>query len=404
MREYTVGRLPESGRMADVRRRHQAFYLGLAEQADAELSGDRQHSWMERLETEHDNLRAALQCALEDQPEQALRLVGALSRFWEVHGHFAEGRVWLMEALAKDVNPASVSRVKALCGAGKLAFFHGDFAASQTLLEEGLVCGRAVGASDSIALALLHLGLLASYQDNFSLANTLLEESLEVQRASGNKSGVAQALLQMAMVASCQLDFQLSNARYEESLALLRELGDQSNLALALYYYAENAVAFKRDYLAAAPLYEESLAVSQAINQSSTIAYVLWAKGNMACDQNNFASASLLYRQSCDMLRKLGHEWGLIYLVEAFGYLVIAQQGREMQSTNQAIRAARLLGAAQALRESRSAPLLPPYQARHQNYIQAVQAALKEGVFAAEWSQGRTLGLEQAVIYALEDS
>jgi predicted ATPase/DNA-binding SARP family transcriptional activator len=398
-------RLPERAqiKMADVRRRHQAFYLGLAEQAEAELSGDRQTFWMERLETEHENLRAALQWALEDQPEQALRLAGALSRFWEMHGHFTEGRVWLREALKKDVPPASIARAKVLCGAGKFAFLQGDFAAAQTLLEEGLVCGRAAGASTSIALALLHLGLVASYQDNFSLANTLLEESLEVQRALGNKSGVAQALLQMAMVASCQLDFPLSNARYEESLSLLRELGDQSNLALALYYYAENIVAFRRDYLSAAPLYDESLAISQAINQSSTTAYVLWAQGNMACDQSDFASARRLYRQSCTMLGQLGHEWGLIYLVEAHGYLAIAQHEKELQPANQAVRAAHLFGAAEALRESRSAPLLPPYQARHQNYIQAVQGALKEDVFAVEWSHGRTLELEHAVTYALEE-
>src|SRR5829696_699880 len=117
IRQYAREKLEEGGEGEEARRRHATFFLALAEEAEPRLRGPEDVEWLERLETEHDNMRAALSWALErGEVELRLRLAGALGWFWEAHGHYSEGRRWLEEALAKDDRASVAARVKALEG------------------------------------------------------------------------------------------------------------------------------------------------------------------------------------------------------------------------------------------------------------------------------------------------
>ena len=136
-----------------------AFYLALAEQAEPELSGPQQISWLKRLEQEHDNLRAALSWLFDQGPagqsnELALRLSGALAPFWEIHGYVREGWRWLEQALDESHGLRSAARAKVLIGAGALAMMRDDFAHAETLCEGGLALYRELGDRRGSATAL----------------------------------------------------------------------------------------------------------------------------------------------------------------------------------------------------------------------------------------------------------
>src|SRR5262249_49795434 len=147
------------------------------EQAAPGLLGPDQVRWLDRLEAELDNLRAAVDCWLEwDKMEPALRFAGAIWRFWDMRGYVGEGRRWLEEALARDTVDATV-RVTALIGAGALAQIQGDYAAAARWYTEALALSRELGDKQGIARCLNNLGLLANYRDDYKRATDLLKES-----------------------------------------------------------------------------------------------------------------------------------------------------------------------------------------------------------------------------------
>ena len=150
IREYGLEALTDSGEEEITRQAHAAYYLALAEKAEPEFGGPEQATWLERLEREHDNLRAALNWSLEQgkarrRMEMALRLGGALRRFWLVHAHIGEGRVFLEQALAEGGEVAASVRAKALVAAANLAASQNDYDRTETLCQESLALFQELG-------------------------------------------------------------------------------------------------------------------------------------------------------------------------------------------------------------------------------------------------------------------
>ncbi len=168
IREYALERLAANGETEETSRRHAGYYLALAEAAEPELRGPAQGVWLTRLETEHDNLRAALHWSLESGAEEtALRLGGALWRFWYMHGHLSEGRRWLEMALAKSsAVPASV-QAKVFNGAGNLAYGQSDYARAAAWHEASLALQRDLGDKAGLAASLTNLGNIAWSQGDY---------------------------------------------------------------------------------------------------------------------------------------------------------------------------------------------------------------------------------------------
>ena len=193
--EYARERLDVSGEGAALRRQHLAYFLALAEQAEPELRGAAQVAWLHRLETEHENLRAALQWALgTGEAELAVRLASALAWFWEQRSYLSEGRQWLATALALPHAVAPAVRAKALVGAGLLAFRQGDYAHATSLSEASLARYRELGDQQGMAGALANLGTVATEHRDYARARALLEESLELSRTLEDDEGIARAL------------------------------------------------------------------------------------------------------------------------------------------------------------------------------------------------------------------
>jgi predicted ATPase/DNA-binding SARP family transcriptional activator len=217
IKQYAREKLEESREEAEtVKRRHATFFLALAEEAELELRGPRQGEWLERLEGEHNNLRAALSWMLEGREiELVLRLGGALGEFWHLRGHLGEGRRWLEEALAKGTAVQELVRAKALARAGYIAWEQGDYERSIALSEESLALSREVGDARSAAAALYTLGWAAMFGNELEQASALIEEAVTLQRAAGDTVGVARSLLILGFVANAQRDYERAMALYK---------------------------------------------------------------------------------------------------------------------------------------------------------------------------------------------
>ena len=202
VRQYGRERLTQSGEAETVNRRAADWFLALAEEAEPQLTGPEQASWLKRLETEHDNLRARLSWFEESSAglEEGLRLAGALGGFWQVRGHLSEGRQWLGQALARawgsegDEGAMAAARAKAFSVAGLLSNAQSDYAGARALHEESLTLFQQLGDRQGVANSLNSLGNVVGDQGDFAGARALYEESLAIQRQLGNQRGVANSL------------------------------------------------------------------------------------------------------------------------------------------------------------------------------------------------------------------
>jgi tetratricopeptide (TPR) repeat protein len=220
--EYGLEALSARGEREEVQQAHAWYYLHMAENAEAYLYGAEQRWWLDRLEREHDNLRAVLTWALERVAEKqrieiALRLAGALERFWAAHGHLREGLNFLERALTSSEGVTPLVQAKALNCAGWLALRQGEYEQADAFCEKGLKLFREAKGIGTVR-ALYRLGMIASARGNDTRARALLEESLALAREVGDKGRVAYALLSLGSVLIGQGEHTRPWALLEESL------------------------------------------------------------------------------------------------------------------------------------------------------------------------------------------
>ena len=252
IREYGLEMLATSGEMEATLHAHAAYYLALAEEAEPELAGPRQALWLERLEREHDNLRAAMQWLLVQERtaqrrEMTLRLGAALRSFWLTRGYSSEGQIFLEQALARSEGIEAPVRAKALSAAATLAGFQGDYERTEALCKESLSLYRELGDRRGIAFALYQLGSVSANRGDLPAAHQRSEEALALRRELGNKQDIASSLINVASEVSVQGEYKRGRALFQESLALFRELGNIRGIALSLLGLAEVLFASQSD-------------------------------------------------------------------------------------------------------------------------------------------------------------
>src|SRR5215212_5956930 len=226
--EYASERLEEQRDAEAIKRAHAEYSLALAEEAEPRLWGPEDAAWLDRLEQEHDNMRAALTWAIEhEEAELALRIGGALRWFWYMEGYYGEGRRWLEAALVKDWGVAAEARARALEGVGWLASGQGNLDRAQAAAEEGLKLSTEAGLGDVVVADFQNvLGeAVVRQRGDYEWAAELLEESSALHREAGDARGVAWSLGNLANVSSDRGNFEQAKELYEEGLALSRELG-----------------------------------------------------------------------------------------------------------------------------------------------------------------------------------
>jgi predicted ATPase/transcriptional regulator with XRE-family HTH domain/Tfp pilus assembly protein PilF len=416
IREYALERLSSSGIAPTVLRQHAEHYLGLAEAAEPELTGAQQELWLDRLEREHDNLRAALSCCLEAADPSAqgqtlglaeigLRLAAALWRFWYVHGHLSEGRRWLERAIARcrphnqdtksqpaACDPCSTPVAKALLGAGGLAWAQGDNPRAAQFYGESLALYRELGDRPGVANALNNLGVVVMEQGDYARARALHEESLALRRELADSWGIANSLNNLGVLALEQGDYARARALYEESLALRRELGNLQGIAMALTNLGR-VISHLSDYPRASALHQEALGLFQQCADHSGSANALNNLGQVAYLQGEYARAAKYFARSLDLFSELQDQRGIAECLEGLANAAAAR--------GQAQRAARLYGAAEVLHEATDAPLSPADRPVYERTVADARAQLDEVVFMAAWAAGRAMPLDQAIADAL---
>jgi tetratricopeptide (TPR) repeat protein len=391
IREYALEKLAVAGEVGELAARHAAYFLALAEAGESGLMGPEQRRWLERLELEHDNLRAALAWALDGgEPDLALRLGGALWRFWSLHGHLSEGRAWLERVLAASCRVgriADAATATALHGAGGLAYRQGDFAPAQAFFEESAALSRALGDRRGLARTLAGLGDLLHRRSEEDRAVALLTESVALYREAQDAWGIANALGRLGTVIGDQGDYDRAVVVLEESVERYRRLGHVRGAAIALTGLG-NAVAGQGDFARAAALHAESLAIHRELGEKFGVAVSLTDLAHVARRQGDFATARAWYAEGLALRREVGDRSGMAVCLEGLGGVALAYQ--------QPAHAARLFGAAAALRAAIGAPVPAFDRAAYDRDLAAARRALGDVAFAAAWATGEARPLEAA--------
>jgi predicted ATPase/DNA-binding XRE family transcriptional regulator len=349
IREFALEQREEAGDSLQVS--HAQHYLALAEQAEPEFGGSAQEEWFERIEEEHDNLRAALRFGLDGKDGSlALRIGGALWQFWRAHEHFDEGRAWLREALR--LSSTDGERAKALWGAAWLAFHQADYDEAGTLSVEALAMARRTGDPIDTRNALAVRGMVAMAQARYAEALKSFEEGLELCRSAEPGWLLATSLLNLATATMHAGDLDRAEEVFGEALELYTKLGDRRFCNRARMHLAQVAL-LRGDRRVAREL------ASTALEDISGIA-----------DMN-----------------------GATELLETLSAIEAVVQPR---------RAALIAGVADALRATVHGRPMPFDQAFTERQLDLAREALGEDEWQSAWEEGRAMPLELAIERALE--
>jgi predicted ATPase/class 3 adenylate cyclase len=397
LREFGMEQLKICGEQEITQHRHANFFLALAEQTEAKLESVDQLEWINRMEQEHDNLRAALEWSktAKGAGELCLRLAGSLGLFWEVRGYFSEGRERLSAILSTEVARGRTAwYAKLLARAAELAYRQSDYAATVELAEESLAIYRAVGDRQGIASVLIKLANAATEAGDYETASGFLEEALMIWQELDDKHGTARALISLGWAALRPGDYQLANARLEAALAISRKLEDTRSIGFELSGLGE--VALRRgDYGRATKLLEESLELRRQLGNKWGVGVSLGTLGWVAIREGDWKRALSRLGASLEVRQEIGDKGGSAWCIERLAEVALAQGNPE--------KAIRLLSAAGALRISIGSVIDPADQPEYQNRRAALREKLGQEQFTALWEEGRKLTLEQAITYALEE-
>jgi non-specific serine/threonine protein kinase len=352
IRRYAWERLADSGEGTTVRRRHAEYFLVLAQESGPKLWGAEQIASAERLEAEHDNLRAALAWSRSEPTgiEIGLRLAAALTQFWQLRDYPREGLAWL-----------------------------------EALLSEG---GEAPAAVRAYALE--RAGFLSMFLNKHEQSTAFFEQSLALYRELGDTKGITTQLYSLAWMAQLRGDYSQAVRLAQQSLALARELGDKWSQAAALYNLGEVAY-LQGNLVQAAAFFEENVALCREMGNLWALGVRLTRLGQIVHAQGDSQRALELMKESLVVGWQAKHPLGIAEALTALASLARAQR--------EPSRAARLLAAVMALRESTGTVMLPNYEQEYEHEVAAVRAQLDARTFESAWKEGQGMTVEQAMAY-----
>jgi tetratricopeptide (TPR) repeat protein len=453
VREYALEQLEASADEGPVRSAHAYYYLRLAEQAEPELRGPEQWVWLEQLEREHDNLRAALGwLRTQADGELALRLAGALPWFWWLRGHFQEGLAWLEGLLVQlpdpdapkmsraesredpDATRATALRAHALFGAAWLHFAldgfelarsrleesielwrHaaderglgraqallaevilalGNHIAARALGEEALARCRRVGDNWGVAWALEYLGHMAVESGDYTAAERWLTESIAGFQALGDIRGMTASLSFLAHAAYQQRRFYIARTCAEQGLSVVRSLGSAWLESLSLGLLAEIARA-EGDHAQARAMAEETLRVAHELGAVPALPWTLRNLGYVDLAQGNPAAAISRLGEALGLFHRHGARLGVACCVAGLAGASAA--------TGRYEHAARLLGASQALLDVLGMRLAPADSLAYEHTLATTRTALGDVAFSQEYAAGLVLAEAEAIALALDE-
>jgi predicted ATPase/class 3 adenylate cyclase len=393
IREYGLEQLEASGEASDLRRRHGEYFVKFAAPTDAERRGPEQAAWLRRLELEHDNLRAALTWGAEASDDLNLlaRIAAPLWTFWWKRGHLSEARMWLERALARTTDPPA--RIAALYAAGMLAFYQDDYPRARELLAERVGLCRLSGDPASIAGALESLSYVLRLAGDGDRAADLSRESLVLSREFGDDVRIGFSLHACALVAYGQGDLDRAASHWEEALRRHREAGNIAFVPHLLHGLAR--VALERNEVGkSAALCDEAVALFKQQDDMYGLHLGLVTLMRIAQRQGDIRRVIDLAPEVLDLGREIGGRTAIANVLVSLSSVARARREPE--------RAARLLGAAEALRETIGQRPSPAELREHETEAATVRTELGDEGFSAVRAEGRTMPLDRAISLAFE--
>jgi predicted ATPase len=334
IQEFSKEKLIESGQEDSICERHADFYLTLALDAKPMLEGPEQEVWLDLLESEHNNLRAALswyleRAEVEDElstraAKSALQISSSLYMFWDTYGYVTEGRRWIQRALSQYEAP-NRERVDALIGAGWLANRQGEIHEGLRLFDHAAKLARDLDYKSGLANALSNLAFIHNWiGDSDEIVKSLYIENLELWREIGDRRGIASALGPLAHQAAANYDFEGASQLFNESLALFREVGDKREIAGALWNLGQISLRSGR-YEEAKKLFTESMTIYEELKDTHGVATQLRCLGEIERCYGNTSTAKELYERGLDTFQAIGDKGCSIITLAGLGKVALDQ-------------------------------------------------------------------------------
>lgn len=348
VREFAFEMLVETGELENLRRIHSQYFLSFAEEAETFLHGERGTEWLEKLENDHDNFRAALEWGLKNDGETAARIAAALRFFWLNHSHLSEGLGWSRAALQATENSVSKARSDLLLSNGVFLRNQGDFEAAS-----------------------------ASYQK-------ILTES----KKTNDLLQIIKADHGLSAIAVLQKDFTAAQEFIEEALVLSRELKDETHTAYSLCALADLEMS-RKNLSSARPLLEECRTLAEKLGNYKLLMTIYFNLGTIEYFANSNETANFHFTESLRIALEMSNTTMISCLLDGFAGLAAKSGNAE--------RSAKLSGAAESLRQSIGYKIEPAEEIFRDDYLAKTRAALDEQTFAALYEQGKTLNYDEAV-------
>jgi predicted ATPase len=394
IREYAVERLEERGEAGQVRRLHAGRFLDLVEAAEPELTRSNQAAWLQRLDDENGNIRAALAWSLEaGEVDLALRFAGALVRFWSIRGYMLEGRDWLREAIERGAATPPGVQAKAAFAAGYADLGLGEFGDAERWFQRSLELARTAGDSGAEAAALAQLAWVAMTRtsDGEGEARSLAEQAVALGREVDDKRTTSGALNTLAELAIQRGDPDGALELFEESLALRRGLGDRRLVANSLVTLGRARVADEQAE-EATRLLDEALALARELRDTWGESVALGALGKVRLLEDAPDQAAELFRAALRIAVARGDRRAAADALLGIAAAVAADSGDT---------AAHLYGASQGLLEATKSVPSPAERVIERRLVPTLTESLGGDELASTLRKGRGLDFEAAVALAL---
>jgi len=437
VRQFSAKLLTASGNADEFRRRHANFFIKLAEKADPKIRGGDQLEWLEILEDEHENLRAALRWSIaSDRPNDAARLVGALGWFWFIRGYWEEAWRWLTMSSDILTDPEPDLRAKALYRAGGIEVIRGNLAGPRELVQEAMDICTGLGDEEGMAWCLNLLGQATTFEkQDLDQGSANLTKSIELFHSLDDEWGVAWSTRYLGQIAEIEEDIDRSVALHEEALQRFEELGDVYNAAHSLFILGET-YRNHGDFHEAKKVFLESYSKSELVDAPVWAAHALMGLGMTALEIEHYHEADENLRDALEILQRIGDEncasrtlGGLArvaqhnddydqaaeYLRESLlGFTKVSREDRvivsfarfaelaEIAGNNK--RAARLLGAALASSTSSQTWIPPLLRDEFVGQVDALREVMDDEVFERMYAEGAAMSLDEATTYALGET
>jgi tetratricopeptide (TPR) repeat protein len=403
IRQYARDKLLETGEAAEIRNRHLDYYVHLSEHSEQELFGSMALNWVNRLEAEYDNLRAAIEWGMDNDVFAVLRMAGALPNFWFRRGYEGEGIKWIEQALAHaeslpqagdaEAHERMLLIAKAWQASASMSFSQGNMAKAIAASANAATLARQLGNRQLLAIVLSFEAASRMNSGDFENIDIVVEEALKVARESNDTFALGMAFGMIgSRMTMAGYDLETAKEYTTKSLSLLKEHSNRFGYAMVVFAIGMGA-RFQRRFAEAREKFLILLPVFAAMGDYHRTNMIHSEMAHMERFEGHHEKAALMYRDTILEWKRLGHRAAVANQLECFAFIAKIQERPE--------RAAQLFGAAEKIREVINIPMNGMEQVEYDREVADLHAGMNESQFKEAWNKGREMSMDDAVALAL---